>query len=297
MNRQTVLPGRFITDRQGSSGAVFRSDLAKAPGFGLIELMISMVIASLMILGLVTLVGNMQTTYATQSDSVGVSDKERFAGSLLGNSIETAGYYTVPNPVTFVLPNPIVTWLPASSSGGATYVAGQVVAGTTGASATTPDTLNVRFQTGYPDSSNNSNCLGGTPPQVSGTSVIFESVYSVNTTNNTLQCTVYTTTTTATGTTNTVTGPTILIDGVSNMKVLYGVDVSGSSTTGSVTEYFSATNMPSANWINLRSVQVALTFVATNNLTTTANGTGAMTTSNAAAQVYSQTFQVMYAVP
>lgn len=270
-------------------------------GFGLIELMISLVIASLLMLGLVTLIGNMQTTYAAQTDQVGVSDKERFAGALFNYSIGTAGYFTVPNPVTFTAVNPLVTWLPAVTTAvgnGSTYVAGQVVAGTTGGSATTPDSLNLRFQTGAGDQSSNSNCLGGysfNPP--TGTTVYYESVFTVNTTTNQLQCTVNTISVVGGVTTTTAGTATTLIDGVSNMKVLYGVDMSGTSTTGSVTQYFSATNMPTANWLNVRSIQIALTFAATNNLSTTANGTGAMGTTNAANQVYYQTFQVMYAVP
>jgi type IV pilus assembly protein PilW len=303
MSRQHFSLQRFIAGRHTLPTQLRHR---RVLGFSLIELMISMAIALLLILGLVTLVGNMQRTYATQTDTVGVSDKERFAGALFGYAIETSGYYTVPSPVTFQLPNPIVTWLPASTPIGssptlsATYVAGQVVAGTTG-TGTAPDTLSVRFQSNSGDAANNSNCLGGIVPAATASATyaaVYESVFSINTTTNQLQCTVYTTLTTTnttvtpnTSTTATSAGATTtLIDGVSNMKVLYGVDVSGSSTTGSVTQYYSASTMPSANWINVRSIQIVLTFASTNNLSTSAN-------SAAAAQTYTQTYQVMYAVP
>ncbi len=260
----------------------------KASGFGLIELMISMAIASVMVLGLMLMIGNMQSTYSTQTDLSGVSDKQRFAGALFGNNIQTAGYYTVTLPVTFTLPNPIVGALPAQSSAGGqsvSYISAQAISGSTGTGQNGSDQLNLRFQSSNsattPDPAQNSNCQGGVPGTTASTSYIFESVFYVSGGN--LMCNVYTTKTVGGVTTTTAGTPVIVIDGVSKMTIYYGVDVTGSSQSGSVTEYLSATNVPSTSWMNIHSIMLSLTFAATNNI--------------ASPTPYTQVFQVMYAVP
>ncbi len=260
----------------------------KASGFGLIELMISMAIASVMVLGLMLMIGNMQSTYSTQTDLSGVSDKQRFAGTLFANNIQTAGYYTVTMPVTFTLPNPIVGALPAQSSAGGqsmAYAAAQVISGSTATGSNNSDQLNLRFQSANSattvDPAQNSNCQGGVPGTTLSTTYIFESVFYLSGTN--LMCNVYTTKTVGGVTTVTAGTPVIVIDGVSLMQIYYGVDVTGKSQSGSVTEYLQATNVPSNSWANVHSIMVQLTFAATNNI--------------ASPKPYTQVFQVMYAVP
>jgi len=247
-------------------------------GFGLIELMISLTIGLVLVLGVTVMASNMQLTYSLQSQFAGINDKERFAAALLGNATQTAGYFSpsLPTPPALITSIPTITGMLVAEPGAgaaATYVAGQAVAGSTGASSTVPDTLNVRFQIAAGDINNTNNnivnCQGGS---VAATAIV-ESVFSIDTIKGNLVCQV--------GLNGATPGTAmVLIDGVSNMKILYGVDVNGS---GSATEYFPASSMTSALWSSVHSVNVTLTFAPTKQMNSP--------------QTYSQTFLVMYAQP
>jgi hypothetical protein len=159
--------------------------------------------------------------------------------------------------------------LPVESGSGYTFAAGQAISGTTGSSSTAPDTLNIRFQALSTDNGSPFNCLGQSAP-TAGASAVYESQFWVSGGN--LVC--------STGSNGAaVSGSTVLIDGVSNMKVYYGVDT---QNTGYVTEYLSASgvNSKASYWFLVRSIQVVLTF--------------STTTMTQAPQPYSQIFQVKY---
>jgi prepilin-type N-terminal cleavage/methylation domain-containing protein len=248
-------------------------------GFGLIELMISLAIASFLVLGLVVMVSNTQGTFTTQTGLAALNDKERFAADLFGNVIESAGYFTYVTPQG-VVPDMVDgqgTW-PAAPSAGVAYIAAQVVNGKSGLTGTTEtDTLSVRFtavasasMTGAAGSSME-NCLG-----VGGTGLVYESVLSIQSGN--LVCQVG----------NGLTSPgaaVVLIDGVNGMTILYGVDTAHNngitSGTGSATEYIPASAMNTYNWTAIRSVKITLLFATPTNML-------------AAPTAYSQIFQVMY---
>ncbi|MBV8666848.1 MAG: PilW family protein [Burkholderiaceae bacterium] len=231
-----------------SAGTIRSAQAVSAQGgFGLIELMISLAVASFLVLGLVVMAGNTQRTYSTQTDLAGVGDKERFAMEVFGNAIETAGYFTIAAPITAV-PS-VNNALVASATGGATYVAGQSMAGTSGP----PDTFNVRFQSAN-DPNSPSNCQGGT---VAATAThTYESVFSI--VNGNLVC--------AVGIDNGAPGAAVvLIDGVSNMSILYGVDTLGD--VASTNEYVPASTVNANNWWGkVRVVKITLTFASTANL-------------------------------
>lgn len=244
-------------------------------GFGLIELMISLAIASFLVLGLVVMAGNTNRTFATQTDLAAINDKERFAAELLGNAIQTAGYYTMPAVIT------PTTW--TSSIVNATFPIelgtfaskGQVLGGSNGAGS---DVLNVRFQANAGDLTAPFNCQGVQNTATAVTESMFQVV------NNNLVCSV--------GTNGAVpANQTVLIDGVSSMNILYGVDIayvnsgSGLGVPGSANVYVAASNMNAAYWKLVRSVKVTLTFVKPTSLATSAT---------AAAPTYTQIFQVMY---
>ena len=277
-----------------------RCGRAVTRGFGLIELMISLVIASFLLLGLMTTVANMQSTNVTQTYLAGIYDKERFASALFGNAIQHAGYFVVasypvdPSTISALSPSNIF----ANSSLTMT-VPGQVVGGTTVAPAgSTPemDTLNVRFQSEAPNagtynadaSTGNFNsqaldCLAGSSA-VSGTNDVHESDFSVQVVNNvsSLVCQVSTSVGgTATYGALAPTTPVVLLDGVAGMQILYGVDASPASS-GSVTQYIAASSMINANWTHVRSVQITLWFT---------QPPGAPSSQR---PVYTQTFPLMY---
>ncbi len=229
-----------------------------ARGFGLVEIMISLVLASFLVLGLATMVANVQGTYSNQTEFAAVNDKERYAASLFQDLIMTSGYFSLSQVTqTYLNSNQLPTAkgaLPAESASGYSYGIGQGLSGGYGGSATTPDTLNVRFQAVSGDGGSPFNCLGQTaaPTGSTGSQLatgVYESQLSISSAGN-LVC--ETGSGSGLGTTQTV-----LIDGVSNMKILYGIDT---LNNGYVTQYVNASNIAGANWFLVRSVQVTLTF-------------------------------------
>jgi prepilin-type N-terminal cleavage/methylation domain-containing protein len=267
--------------------------MAKQPhaerGFGLIELMISMVIASFLVLGLAVMAGNMQGSYTIQSNYSAIHDKERFASALFSAVIQSAGNYTsvITQPsgaltdVTAVLP------AYAGSGSGAPFSAGQFLWGTT---ANSSDSINVRYYSGTNVAGNpdpdGTTCLGS-----SSTTGVYESVLSVDTVNNNLICQVgLNGAAPASAPTGATAGSSvILIDGVTSMQITYGVLEAPNQFA-----YVSTPNMTlnPALWklsgpntfyaSQLKSVTVTLTFSKVN---------------NDAAQTFTETFPVMYGAP
>lgn len=207
-------------------------NIKRQSGIGLVEIMVSMVIALFLLLGIGTIFITTRSTYGDQQGLSNLQDNERLAMFMLTNVIQTGGYF----------PDPLTTTAAASLPGSGTYPAnpyplnGQAVSGTDGAT----DTVRARFMTASGDGIGS--CNGGT--NTSGANVLVDNVFSINAATNTLQCAVN------------GANPQPLVTGVSNMQVLYGVDTIPS---GSATQYFTAALVP--NWNNVKSVRIALTFL------------------------------------
>ena len=274
-------------------------------GFGLIELMIAMLIASFLVLGLAVMAQNMQGSFATQTAYSAVHDKERFASALFASVLQSAGYFTI----TVQQPSGTVTSIsaalgpvPTGSGSGGSYAAGQYITGT-GASGSTasstpaspfgvgPDQLNVRFQDGTTTAGTTdtagATCLGVNP---TATVAIYESVLSVDTTKNNLVCQVgMNNAAPAAAFTGATAGSSlVLIDGVCNMQIAYGVVTSGSITAPGTLEYFRAADMTSGLWTSVSSVKIQLTFAQNTNIASPCAG---------ATTTFTQTYQVMYDAP
>lgn len=268
------VPARAI-GRQGRLG------YARAPGFGLIELMVSMAIAAFLVLGLATMMSNMQSTYTVQTNNAAVADKERYASAMFSNLIQSAGYYTVTytNQLLGITTNPTNAFPPVASatSPGFNFVSLQTIAGTSGASASAPDTLNVRYQASSTDN-NGSTCLGTSPNN--GT---YESIISVDTVHNNLICQIDQSGGVPAGSLGGAAGSSmVLIDGVSNMKIMYGVQTYTGSSGIAQTQYLPASSiLNGAAWGGVVSIRVTLTFVNPSNLTSTP-------------QNFSEVYQVMF---
>jgi type IV pilus assembly protein PilW len=202
-------------------------NIKRQRGIGLVEIMVSMVIALFLLLGIGTIFITTRSTYGDQQGLSTLQDNERLAMFMLTNVIQAGGYF----------PNPLTSTAAASLPVTAPYVvAGQAVSGTVGGAV--PDTVRARFVTAPNDGIEN--CNGGT--NTTGANVIYDNVFDIS--GNTLRCAVNGGT------------PQPLVSGVSNMQVLYGVDTTNS---GSATQYFQASAVP--NWNNVKSVRIALTFV------------------------------------
>jgi|GEM_PF-5168711 len=246
-----------------------RPQVLNQQGFGLIELMISLAIASFLVLGLVSMAGSMQNAYNQQSNLAVLHDKERFASTIFGNVLQVGGYQSLVgyNPLSppSQISDSYLTQVIVASPPGQTYAAQQYIAGSGAASGNGPDVLNVRYYAGagdnYVNQDGGPNCLGITPTSGAG---IYESVLSIapdpsgNGTKN-LVCQVGFNGGTPAATPGGTPGTSvILLDGVSNMQLLFNY-YNPSSTLGTY-QYYRAIDMPAGDWAGVKSVTVKLTF-------------------------------------
>jgi type IV pilus assembly protein PilW len=189
-------------------------------GFTLVELLVAMLLALFLIGGLLTIESSTRKTFGNQSQLSQLQDDERLAMTLIAEVVESGGYF--PNPTTTTLNNA----LPAT---GVFANAGQAVYGTH-TSATVPDTLYVRYVTGGA-TDGMINCSGG-----SGTAGTFINEFAIDASNE-LTCT---------------------INGANTIALVGGRTVQGvgATTPAGVTNM----QMTAADWQNVVSVQVTLTF-------------------------------------
>lgn len=202
-------------------------------GFSLSELMVGLGIAMLVTLVILSLMMSTTRTLNTQSGLSHIQERQRLAFAVMNGIVQSAGYY----------PNPTAQTASSTFTVNSPYTAlGQAIYGTAGASTTTPDTLRVRFQTASADGV--LDCQGDT--NTSGSTLTYDNQFSIA--SNNLVC--------AVGNGGSLGSAQILVAGVSNMKLLYGVDTNSS---GAPTEYLAAGSV--TDWTAVRSVKITLTLV------------------------------------
>lgn len=204
-------------------------------GFTLVELMIAILIGLFLVGGLLTLTSAMRRTGSIQGGLSQMHDNERIALSLMTDAVQSSGYF----------PSPIGSTT-ASSAFVATgsWAAAQTILGTdVGSGSTQTDTISVRYASAGNDGV--LNCLGAT----STVAATWIAQFKLDGAGN-LQCLLTTNGTVGTATT--------IATGVQYMQILYGVQTNTSSGTFSVDTYLTATQMTSAYWQNVISVQVTL---------------------------------------
>jgi type IV pilus assembly protein PilW len=203
-------------------------------GFTLLEILIAMTLGLFMLGGLVVVVTSNRSSSTDQNKLSQLQDGERMAMTMMTDVIQSAGYF----------PDPTINNSTGVFTVSAPFtVAGQSMVGTYNA-ASPGDTITVRYMTA--DSDTILNCSG--VPNGSGANVTYTSTFSVVggqlicTMNDTVNTTAYT-----------------LVNGVTNLSVLYGVNTLG--TGNNVDTYLNATQVTATNnWNNVLSVNVALTF-------------------------------------
>jgi type IV pilus assembly protein PilW len=211
-------------------------------GFTLMELMVSLAIGLIVVIGFTTTFLSMKTAFRTQDAMAQLQDNERLAMTILSASIQQAGYY--PDAVNVGA----AALGPASDSTYGDMSQGQAIVGQDGTSST--------LSTVYASNGSTDgllSCLG----QSVGAGWV-RNVFHVDASDKTLHC--QTTLSSTAATTD-----AIIVQGVSSMTVQYGVLASGSSTD--ITSYVSAANV--SNWAQIRSVRVTLNFVDPGNATHT----------------------------
>lgn len=215
----------------------------RSAGYSLVELMVVMAIALFLLGGLLTIVESTRSTFTSQTALAKLQDSESLAMTLMSDVIQEGGYF--PDPMT----NTLATALPAAGAVGPApaFQPGQSVAGTSGASAP-GDTFSVRYMTANNDTI--MNCEGGS--NTTGSNVTYTNTFSVDSSGN-LECTLVIN--------GAAQSPVKLVSGVENLQVWYGVKTSPTVSDNNVDTYLTAAQMTSADWLDVSSVKVRITFL------------------------------------
>jgi type IV pilus assembly protein PilW len=204
-------------------------------GFTLLEIMIAMTIGLFLAGALVTVVQTNKRVFLNQNQLEQMQDGERMAMTLMADVIQSAGYF--PDPTTNTLGGTLVL---SGAFANSQAITGNYTAAAPG------DTISVRYMTASGDNILNCSGLSNT----SGANTIYVNKFAVvpGVPSGQLVCTMN-------GTAYT------LVNGVTNLTVLYGVKTNAAAAGNNVDEYLNAGQMTPANWQNVISVQISLTFL------------------------------------
>ena len=210
-------------------------------GFTLVELMVTVAIALFLLYGLVTIVQTFRRTSLDQQSLAQLQDQQRFAMTVLTDVIQAGGYF--PDPTA---------WTPTTSlPAAAPFGQGQPFFGTHNAAAP-GDTIGVRYRTALNDGV--INCTGGT--NTANPTQLYTNSFSVVVVagQGQLQCAL------GVGAPAVVGAAVPLVSGVTNLTIYYGVKRNFAVTDYNVDTYLTADKMLAADWDNVSSVRVILTF-------------------------------------
>jgi type IV pilus assembly protein PilW len=206
-------------------------------GYSIVEIMVAIAVAVFLLAGLFSVLQNTRNTSNNQTALAQLQDNERVAMSIVTETVQQAGYY--PNPLGTTL----AAGFPASTVTTAFSQAGQLLLGGFNTDVGgVGDFITVRYQA---DATNTVlNCLGKSDT----VGVAHEYRFSVATVGpvTSLFCT------------RDADTPIPLVNNVSNMRVYYGVDTTGAGN--GVNAYIPGELMSAANWLNVYSVKITLTF-------------------------------------
>jgi type IV pilus assembly protein PilW len=209
-------------------------------GFTLLEIMIAMSIGLFLLGALVTIVQSNKAVFLNQNQLVQLQDSERMAMTLMAEVIQEAGYF--PDPTT----NTVGGTLIASGA----FANGQAITGVSNAGPL--DTISVRYMTAPLDGI--LNCSGvPNPNPVGGANILYVNQFSVVVTAGVGQliCNV---------TIGAVTTPYTLVNGVTNLRVFYGVKTNVAAAGNNADTYLLASQMTPAYWSSVITVMLQLTF-------------------------------------
>jgi type IV pilus assembly protein PilW len=203
-------------------------------GFTLLEIMIAMTIGLFLAGALVTVVQTNKRVFLNQNQLEQMQDGQRMAMTLMADVIQSAGYF--PDPTSNSVGSTLVA--------GGTFANSQSITGLYNAAAP-GDSLSVRYMTASGDGILNCSGLSNT----SGANTVYVNQFAVvpGVPSGQLVCTMN-------GTAYT------LVNGVTNLSVLYGVKTNVAAAGNNVDEYLNASQMSAINWQNVISVRISLTF-------------------------------------
>ncbi len=201
-------------------------------GFTLIEILIALLIGLFLLGALLTIVQANRAVFGNQNKLAQLQDGERMAMTVMADVIQSAGYF----------PDPTTNTLTATLTGVAPFAVGESVNGIYSA-APPGDQISVRYMTAGGDGI--LNCSGQSNP-TGGPNTLYVNTFQVL--NGQLVCTMNGT-------------QYNLVNGVTNLSVLYGVKANAGATGNNVDTYMNATQVAAAGlWGSVISAQVQLTF-------------------------------------
>src|SRR5208283_1463802 len=202
-------------------------------GFTLVEILIALLIGLFLAGALITIVQTNRTVFGNQNKLAQLQDGERMALTMMTDVIQSAGYF--PNPTQNTLNNSLTIVAPFVAQGQSVY----------GVYSATPpgDQISIRYMTAGGDGI--LNCSGQSNP-TGGPNTVYVNTFQVL--NNQLICTMNGT-------------QYDLVDGVTNLSVLYGVKANAGATGNNVDTYMNAAQVTAAGlWGSVISTLVQLTF-------------------------------------
>jgi type IV pilus assembly protein PilW len=223
-------------------------------GFTLIEILIALLIGVFLLAALLTIVQANRRVYGDQSQLAQLQDSERMAMTLMTDVIQMAGYF----------PNPHTNTLGGSLTAAGAFAQGQSITGSF--SSTAPgDQISVRYMTAGSDGILNCSGLSNPnpPPAAGGANILYVNTFAV--VNGQLVCTLTSSALPAPVQYNLVNGVTNAttaagLGGVVNLSILYGVKTNATAAGNAVDTYLNAGQMTQANYSNVISVLIELTF-------------------------------------
>lgn len=220
--------------------------IASQGGYSLIELSVAVLIALFLLGGVLLVEQDVHTAYGDQSGLAQLQDEERFAMSLITTVVQSGGHF--PNPTLNTMDSALPALTSSTPQGQSIpFQLDQAVYGIHNAGAPY-DSLAVRFMTTAQE--NMTLCDGTTGAGNTYTNYFYVATDASN--NSYLDCELQTGATWAAS-------PVQLVKGLQKINVLYGINTTG--TDNNVDTYLRADQMTNANWLNVTSVKVTLTFV------------------------------------
>jgi len=201
-------------------------------GYTLIEILVALFIGLFLLGALLTIVQANRAVFGNQSQLAQLQDGERMALTMMSDVVQSAGYF----------PDPHDNTLGGSLTAIAPFTTGQSVYGTY--SATPPgDQISIRYMTAGGDGI--LNCSGLSNP-TGGPNTLYVNTFQVL--NGQLVCTM-----------NGI--QYNLVNGVTNLSILYGVKADAAAAGNNVDTYMNATQVTAAGlWSSVITALVQLTF-------------------------------------
>jgi len=226
--------------------------VARARGFTLVELMVTVAIALFLLGGLVTIVQNVRGAYNNQQLLAGLQDEERFAMTVLADIVQTGGYYPSPQGANVWQPGNALPAAGTTLAATPGFLNGQPFTGAVVAGQA--DTLGVRYRTAVGDGimlCDGTTNTANAPDHAYANQ--FWVVPAAAGTPGQLWCQVD------------ANAAVPLVDGVVGMTIFYGVKRDFATSDYNVDTYLRANQMNAGgpnggDWANVSTVRIQLTF-------------------------------------